>query len=96
MKEFDKNRLLEEAIANNRADREVTSDLLYELREDIVHNKTNHTAAGQTAAKYVETLQRSNEQLVKIVTMMDKKEPKEDKIDKNSLYDLIKEEKKEL
>ena len=95
MKEFDKNRLLEEAIANIRADREVTSDLLYELREDIVHNKTNHTAAGQTAAKYVETLQRSNEQLVKIVTMMDKKEPKEDKIDKNSLYDLIKE-KKEL
>jgi len=95
MKEFDKSKLLEEAITNIRADREVTSDLLYELREDIVHNKTNHTAAGQTAAKYVETLQRSNEQLVKIVTMMDKKEPKEEKIDKNSLYDLIKE-KKEL
>jgi hypothetical protein len=95
MKEFDKNKLLEEAITNIRADREVTSDLLYELREDIVHNKTNHTVAGQTAAKYVETLQRSNEQLVKIVTMMDKKEPKEEKIDKNSLYDLIKE-KKEL
>ena len=95
MKEFDKSKLLEEAIINIRADREVTSDLLYELREDIVQNKTNHTAAGQTAAKYVETLQRSNEQLVKIVAMMDKKEPKEEKIDKNSLYDLIKE-KKEL
>ena len=93
MSSFDKNKLLEEAITNIRSDREVTADLLYELREDIVHNKTNHTAAGQTVAKYVETLQRSNEQLVKIITMMEKKDNKEEKIDKNSLYDMIKEQK---
>lgn len=91
MKEFDKNKLLDEAIANIRTDREVTSDLLYELRDDILNNKTNHTAAGQTAAKYVETLQRSNEQLVKIIAMMEKKDGnKEQKIDKDSLYDMIK------
>ena len=95
MKEFDKSKLLEEAIKNIQADRELTSDLLYELRDDILNNKTNHTAAGQTAAKYVETLQRSNEQLVKIIAMMDKKENKEEKIDKDSLYDMIKD-KKEL
>ena len=93
MKEFDKSKLLEDAIKNIQADREVTSDLLYELRDDILNNKTNHTAAGQTAAKYVETLQRSNEQLVKIIAMMDKKENKEEKIDKDSLYDMIKEKK---
>ena len=52
MKESEsKDKLLHEAIANLRADREVTTDLLYELRDDIVNNKTNHTAAGQTAAK---------------------------------------------
>jgi hypothetical protein len=95
MKELDKSKLLEEAISNIRTDREVTSDLLYELREDIMQSKTNHTAAGQTAAKYVETLQRSNEQLVKIIAMMEKKETKDTKIDKDSLYDMIKE-KKEL
>jgi len=95
MKDFDKSKLLEDAIKNIQADREVTSDLLYELRDDILNNKTNHTAAGQTAAKYVETLQRSNEQLVKIIAMMEKKENKEEKIDKDSLYDMIKE-KKEL
>jgi len=90
MKDFDKSKLLEDAIKNIQADREVTSDLLYELRDDILNNKTNHTAAGQTAAKYVETLQRSNEQLVKIIAMMEKKENKEEKIDKDSLYDMIK------
>lgn len=95
MKEFDKKKLLEDAIKNIQTDRELASDLLYELRDDILNNKTNHTAAGQTAAKYVETLQRSNEQLVKIIAMMDKKENKEEKIDKDSLYDMIKD-KKEL
>lgn len=95
-----KNKLLEEAITNLRTDREVTSDLLYELRDDIVNGKTNHTAAGQTAAKYVETLQRSNEQLVKIISMLEKKDQKSSddwsKMDKNGLYDMIKEDKKEL
>jgi hypothetical protein len=89
----DKNALLEEALTNLRTDREVTSDLLYELRDDILNNKTSHAMAGQTAAKYVETLQRSNEQLVKIITLLEKKESKEEKIDKNSLYDMIKEQK---
>lgn len=95
-----KDKLLEEAINNLRADREVTTDLLYELRDDIVNGKTNHTAAGQTAAKYVETLQRSNEQLVKVISMLEKKEQKSSddwsKMDKNGLYDMIKEQKKEL
>ena len=93
--EFDKNKLLEEAISNIRGDREVTNDLLYELRDDIHKGRTNHSAVGLTVAKYVETLQRSNEQLVKIITMMEKKDSKEEKIDKDSLYDMIKE-KKEL
>lgn len=95
-----KDKLLHEAISNLRTDREVTTDLLYELRDDIINGKTNHTAAGQTAAKYVETLQRSNEQLVKIISMLEKKEQKSSddwsKMDKNGLYDMIKEQKKEL
>ena len=96
MKESEsKDKLLHEAIANLRADREVTTDLLYELRDDIVNNKTNHTAAGQTAAKYVETLQRSNEQLVKLIGLMKKTDEDKygdlNKADKEELYNEIEE-----
>ena len=42
-------------------------------------------------AKYVETLQRSNEQLVKVIGIMTKKESNQGlgAIDKDQLFDLI-------
>jgi hypothetical protein len=50
---------------------------------------------GVIASKYVETLQRSNEQLVKVATLLQKREGGAvglSEADKNDLFDLIKEE----
>ena len=49
---------------------------------------------GTVAAKYVETLQRSNEQLVKVSALIQKKKAGSDELssqDKEELFDLIKE-----
>ena len=60
----------------------------------LAGDDTRHTQVGQVAAKYVETLQRSNEQLVKIVSLIQKRtnsEPAElSDSDKSEIFDLIK------
>lgn len=82
---------LKEAIDNIRNDRAITStllaDLLTEIKKDI-----NHKDLGLVAAKYVETLQRSNEQLVKVVSIIEKKKSFSEEItesDRAELFDLI-------
>ena len=87
--------ILEEAITNIRADRAVTANLLTEL---MLHMKTQgehtHENLGTIASKYVETLQRSNEQLVKISSIIQKKESKTDGLsnsEREEIYDLLKE-----
>ena len=66
---------LQEAITNIRGDRAVTSKLLTDLVVDIQKSKyeDTHKQLGLIAAKYVETLQRSKEQLVKIATLQKKR-----------------------
>ena len=56
-----------------------------------------HREFGIIAAKYLETLQRSNEQLVKLASLMQKKEKTQEGItesDKQELFDLISKEEK--
>ena len=65
---------LTEAIDNIRQDREVTKELLSDVIQYMSQDQHSHKEVGHTAAKYVETLQRSNEQLVKIVTIKGKQE----------------------
>jgi F0F1-type ATP synthase membrane subunit b/b' len=65
---------LEEAIGNIQKDRTVASELLQDVSEYIGENKERHKDVGQVAAKYLETLQRSNEQLVKLTSMLQKME----------------------
>jgi hypothetical protein len=61
----------------------------------LAGDETRHTQVGQVAAKYVETLQRSNEQLVKIAALLQKKVNSEaaelSDNDKSEIFDLIKE-----
>ena len=64
--------LLEEAVNNIREDRGLTYELINELRADLAASKVSHKEVGFTAAKYMETLQRSNEQLIKAVAIMKK------------------------
>ena len=65
-------RHLEEAITNIHDDRKVATELLKDVSEYIGKNKERHKDVGQVAAKYLETLQRSNEQLVKLTGMLQK------------------------
>ena len=87
---------IEEAINNIRDDRDITSTLLTQVFAEITNGQETHKDLGFIAAKYVETLQRSNEQLVKLTSIMAKKanvsvELTED--DKKSLFDVIQGEK---
>ncbi len=66
--------LAEEAIENIRMDREQTHELLKDLIKYINGAEDRNRDVGLTAAKYVETLQRSNEQLVKIAGLKQKSE----------------------
>ena len=80
-----------ETIDNIRNDRETTKELLDDAMKWLSKDESRHRDIGMTLAKYVETLQRSNEQLVKVVTLLSKNDSSrgltED--DKNDLLDMI-------
>ena len=64
-----------------------------EMKQSATTQET-HKNLGVIAAKYVETLQRSNEQLVKISSILQNKTNKSEALseqDKNELFDLIQE-----
>lgn len=84
---------MEEAVNNIREDRDRALSLLKDIADFIGQNQDRHKDVGVTAAKYLETLQRSNEQLVKITALMQKSKDDEfgdlDKDDAESLYDEL-------
>tara|TARA_R110000824_G_scaffold125340_4_gene284395 strand:- start:1595 stop:1891 length:297 start_codon:yes stop_codon:yes gene_type:complete len=85
---------IEEAIDNVRSDRALASTLLIELVKILKSDETKHQYSGPVAAKYLETLQRSNEQLVKLASLINKKEGVTSSLsalEKSDIYDLIKE-----
>ena len=65
---------IQEAIANIRQDREVTRELLDDAMKYLAKDESRHRDIGLTLSKYVETLQRSNEQLVKVASLVGKTE----------------------
>jgi hypothetical protein len=81
---------LEEAISNIHEDRKIAAELLRDVSEYIGKNKERHKDVGQVAAKYLETLQRSNEQLVKLTGMLQKVRNEEfgglNEIDREALF----------
>ena len=82
---------VEEAIKNIRDDRAMASTLLIELMKILKQDETKHQYSGPVAAKYLETLQRSNEQLVKIANLISKKDTNTGLSDKDmaDIYDMI-------
>ena len=87
---------IQEAIKNIRDDRDITSTLLTQVFAEITNGGETHKDMGLIAAKYVETLQRSNEQLVKLTSIMAKKADSSVELseeDKKSLFDVIQGEK---
>jgi hypothetical protein len=65
---------INKVIVNIEEDREVTKELLQDVMGYISKDASKHAEVGHVTAKYIESLQRSNEQLVKLVTLMAKKE----------------------
>ena len=85
---------LEQAIKNIDNDRRITRELLDDVVRYMSKDETRHREVGLTASKYVETLQRSNEQLVKVAALIQKNQNKEVGLsaqDKEELFGLIQE-----
>ena len=85
---------IDETIKNIRSDRAITTTLLMELMEYMKKDDERKEKVGVIAAKYVETLQRSNEQLVKVSALIQKNTNGSEELsskDKEELFDLIKE-----
>jgi len=83
---------IDEAIKNIRDDRDVTRRLLNDVMVYLSKSEERHREVGMTVAKYVETLQRSNDQLVKITTLLQRKENKQtglSDVDKSEIFDLL-------
>ena len=90
MKKIEK--YIDEAIDNIRNDRDVTRRLLDDVMVYLSKSDDRHREVGLTAAKYVETLQRSNEQLVRVTALIQKDESKQTGLtdkDKTEIFDLL-------
>ena len=94
-KNLNSQQFVEEAIDNVRKDRALASTLLVELVKILKADETKHQYSGPVAAKYLETLQRSNEQLVKLANLVSKKEGVStglSALEKSDIYEMIKDE----
>jgi hypothetical protein len=89
MKKIDK--YLENAVENIKNDRAMALTLLTDIMKNI-NAGHDHKDLGQTASKYLETLQRSNEQLVKVSALLQKTNPEFSGFsgaEKENIYDLL-------
>ncbi len=83
---------ISKATENVTDDRAATQTLLMSLMKYMQSGDERHREFGLIAAKYLETLQRSNEQLVKIASLVQKDTKVSQEIteeDKNELFDII-------
>jgi len=81
---------LENAVQNIESDRAAISAVLTDVMIYLKKNEENHKGAGHIAAKYFEALQRSNDQLIKLLTLQERRERQEDdNLSPDELYDLI-------
>lgn len=86
---------IDKARENIEEDRAATKTLLMNLMKFMSSSDDRHREVGLVAAKYLETLQRSNEQLVKIAALIQKQTNVSNEIseeDKQELFDLINQE----
>ena len=92
MSKKDLESLYDEALTNVRDDRKLAREFLNEVANQIAQDATQNKYLSPVAAKHVESLQRSNEQLVKIITLRQKRAGTTFELsdtDKDSLFDMI-------
>jgi hypothetical protein len=84
--------LMDEALENIRDDRKSAREFLNEIANQIANDAEQNKYLSPVAAKHIETLQRSNEQLVKLIGLRQKGQTQTtslSKEDKDSLFDMI-------
>lgn len=92
MSDKELNLLIDEALDNIRNDRKVAREFLNEIANQIANDAEQNKYLSPVAAKHIETMQRSNEQLVKLISLRQKKQTKNIGLsddDKSNLFDLI-------
>ena len=92
MSKKDLESLIEEALGNIRNDRKVAREFLNEIANLIATDAEQNKYLSPVAAKHIETLQRSNEQLVKLINIRQKDKSASVELsdkDKDSLFDMI-------
>tara|TARA_Y100000034_G_scaffold90477_1_gene109028 strand:+ start:1454 stop:1750 length:297 start_codon:yes stop_codon:yes gene_type:complete len=92
MKGQDLQNLIDEALDNIRNDRKVAREFLNEIANQIASDSEQNKYLSPVAAKHIETMQRSNEQLVKIIGLKQKGQSQGFELsdeDKNNLFDII-------
>lgn len=86
---------IEETTKNIQNDRSVASKLLLDLVDHMnkhAEDKYTHKNFGEIAAMYLETLQRSNEQLVKLTAIVQRQEGGKEEMSKkerDEIFDMI-------
>ena len=92
MKNQDLDTLVDEALTNIRGDRKLAREFLNELANEIASDPSNNRSLSPVAAKHVETMQRSNEQLVKAAQLLYKQQSGNEGLsasDKKDIYDML-------
>lgn len=87
---------IEETTTNIREDRAMAKSLLMDAISDMKVSDSARKELGSIAAKYVENLQRSNEQMVKLASLLQRQKSSQVALsssDKEQLFDLLNEEK---
>jgi len=84
--------LVDEALTNIRSDRKITREFLNDIANTLANDTEQLKYLSPVAAKHIETLQRSNEQLVKIINIRQKKSEESIRFsdeDTANLFDII-------
>ena len=83
---------IEEATRNIREDRALAKSMLIDAMHDMKTSETARKELGSVAAKYIENLQRSNEQMVKLSGLLQKQQESQSGLtdeDKRDIYDVL-------
>ena len=86
------NDYIEETTTNIREDRAMAKSLLMDAITDMKVSDAARKDLGSIAAKYVENLQRSNEQMVKLAALLQRQTSQHHGLtadDKEQLFDLL-------
>ena len=89
---------IEETTTNIREDRAMAKSLLVDALSDMKASDSARRELGSIAAKYIENLQRSNEQMVKLAGLLQKQKNQQFGLtpdDKEQIFDLLNESEEE-